>query len=129
MAMEGFRYSEYWQGKPAYLLTGQRMHDESARLGDLRIAALRVMHIRKPVIMLLQPGFASGWQLQANQGRMIAGKKQLTLQGEVRGSNTNGGRLWANSAVIDSQHGTVQLRNGFELSMPGRHERGSQTTL
>ena len=60
---------------------------------------------------------------------MNAGKKQLRLKWEVRGSNTNGVILWANSAVSDSQHGTVKLRNGFELSMPGRHERGSQTTL
>jgi len=95
----------------------------------LRISALKIVLIQQPQVTLLQEGLGKGWALTANEGRIIASRRKLTLSGNVRGRHQDGGTLLANKAVVDVGQGSIQLRDGYKLKTTQRNENGIQTTL
>jgi len=125
---QGFHYTEYVDGKIAYQLSGDEIHDEHARIGSLRISVIKVVYVRRPQLNILV-GAAKGWVLTAAEGKMVSSRKKLTLTGDIRGKNDNGGTLRANKAMVDMQLGSVQLKDGYEIKTSLRHERGILTSL
>jgi len=128
MQTEDFHYTELQHGVAIYHLSGAQMHDESGRLGDLRVAAMRVIKIKKVQLELLQPKVA-GWVFVAEHGQMVAGNQQLSLWGNVRGQRKGGGTLRAGRLLVDPRSGSVKLQDGFVLDSNNRHERGIATAL
>jgi len=128
MQANQFRYTELINGVPVYHLSGQQMHDEAGKLGDMRVAVLRVVKIEKVQLALLQPKVA-GWVLTAAHGELISGNRKLSLWGSVRGERKGGGTLQAGRLLVDPRRGKVQLQGGFVLDVGQRHERGIATEL
>jgi len=125
---QGFHYTEYVDGKKAYQLSGDEIHDEHARIGSLRISVIKVVFVRRPRLNILS-GAGKGWVLTATEGKMLASQKKLTLTGNVRGRNNNGGTLRANKAMVDMRLGSIQLKGGYEIKTSSRHEHGVLTSL
>jgi len=121
--VEHFRYTELQKGVPIYYLLGEQMHDESARFGDLRVAVMRVIHIKGVQLELLQPNVA-GWLFMADHGQLLAGNRQLSLWGNVHGHRRQGGTLRAGRLLVDPRSGVVTLRGGYVLDVGNQHERG-----
>ncbi|MDX8413619.1 MAG: LPS export ABC transporter periplasmic protein LptC [Mariprofundales bacterium] len=128
MQANQFRYTELNHGKVIYHLSGEKMHEEAGRLGDLRVAALRVIKLENVQLELLQPK-VSGWMLTAEHGELMAGNRQLSLWGNVHGQRKRGESFRAGRLLVDPQSGSVQLQDGFVLDVGDRHERGIATKL
>jgi len=128
MQANQFRYTELINGVAVYHLSGQQMHDEVGKLGDMRVAILRIVKIKGVHLELLQPKVA-GWVLTAAHGELISGNRKLSLWGSVRGERKGGGTLQAGRLLVDPRRGKVQLQGGFVLDVGQRHERGIATAL
>ncbi|MDQ6951638.1 MAG: LPS export ABC transporter periplasmic protein LptC [Mariprofundales bacterium] len=129
MQAQLFQYTEIINGNPIYRLSGREIHDENAKVGPLRISAVKIHWIEQPRVELLMAGMGKGWILTANKGRIVAGRKRLTLSGNVHGRDHSNGTLLANTAVVDVSQGGIQLRNGYTLNTLQRREKGIETTL
>jgi len=125
---QGFHYTEYIDGKTAYQLSGDEIHDEHARIGSLRISVIKVVFVQHPKLKILL-GSSKGWVLTAAEGKMVASQKKLTLTGNVRGQRSNGDTLRANKAMVDMRLGNIQLKDGYEIKTRSRHEHGILTSL
>jgi len=125
---QGFHYTEYVDGKTAYQLSGDEIHDEHARIGSLRLSVIKVVLVQRPHLNILA-GAGKGWTLTASEAKMVASQKKLTLTGDVRGKNSNGGTLRANKAMVDMRLGSIQLKDGYELKTRSRNEHGVMTSL
>jgi len=125
---QGFHYTEYIDGKTAYQLSGDEIHDEHGRIGSLRISVIKVVFVQRPKLNIFA-GAGKGWTLTAAVGKMVASQKKLTLTGDVRGQNANGGTLQANKAMVDMRLGSIQLKDGYELKTRWRNEHGVLTSL
>jgi len=125
---QGFHYTEYVDGKAAYQISGEEIHDEHARIGSMRISAIKVVLVRRPQLNILV-GAGKGWVLTAAKGKMISSRKKLTLTGNVRGWNDHGDTLHANKAMVDMKLGSIQLKDGYEIKTRRRNERGVLTSL
>ncbi len=128
MQAQRFDYTEVQHGTPLYRLSGEEMHDEAGALGAMRVAAVRVIKLKKVELSLLQPKVA-GWLLTAEQGQWVAGSRQLSLWGDVRGVRKQGGSLRAGRVLVDPRSGAVTLQDGYQLDVGGHHERGITTEL
>jgi len=120
---EDFHYTELQRGTPIYHLTGQKMQDGAGQIGALRVAAMRVVKIEKVQLALLQPKVA-GWLLTTAHGQWVAGNRQLSLWGNVRGKKKGGGSLRAGRIMVSPRMGRVELQDGFVLDVGSRHARG-----
>ena len=129
MRASGFRYTAMSEGGPVYRVSGKEMHDEHMRVGPLRISVLKVVRISSPEVELLRKGPGQGWVLRAEKGRIVVGRKELTLTGKVQGMRADGGMLLANRVIINVVDGLIQLKDGYELKTAQRCERGIRTTL
>ena len=129
LSATGFHYTEYFEGQPVYEMSGKEIHDEHARIGSMRISAVKMVYVRQPVVKLLQPGAGQGWVLTATEGKMVGSQKRLILRGHVRGIHSTGGTLQANEAVVDVKQASVQLKGGYEINTSRRKEHGIQTRL
>jgi len=125
---QGFHYTEYVDGKVAYQLSGDEIHDNHAHIGSLRISVIKVVFVQHPKLNILV-GAGRGWVLTAEKGKMVANQKRLTLTGDVRGQNSNGGTLRANKAIVNMRLGSIQLKDGYELKTRSRNEHGILTSL
>jgi len=128
LSAQGFHYTEYLDGEIVYQMSGEKIHDEHARIGSLRISAIKVVIVQHPHLRVYS-GAGKGWVLTAREGKIISSRKRLTLTGHVRGKNQDGGTLLAKKAVVDVRSGSVQLKGGYEIKTGQRHERGIHTAL
>ena len=127
--VQGFHYTEYFEGKAVYQMAGDSIHDEHARIGALRISAIKVVTVLHPEVTLFRDGAGKGWLLTANEGQIFSGRKKLTLSGNVHGRYIKGGEFFANKAVVDVKLGKVELKEGYEIKTSWRKEQGVLTTL
>jgi len=120
---EQFQYTEMKAGKVIYRLSGVKMHDETGKLGAMRVAVMRVIKIEQVQLELLQPN-VSGWVLTADHGELLAGNHQLSLRGHVRGKRNQNETLRAGSVLVNPQQGVIKLQDGFVLDVGNQHRRG-----
>ncbi|MDQ6998091.1 MAG: LPS export ABC transporter periplasmic protein LptC [Mariprofundus sp.] len=125
---QGFHYTEYVDGKAAYKMSGEEVHDEHARIGSMRISVIKEVFVKHPQLNILV-GAGKGWVLTAREGKMLGSRKKLTLTGNVLGRSSNGGAFSANKVLVDIIQGSVQLKDGYELKTLRRNERGILTSL